>query len=69
MPLSAALVVKNFSNASNPPAEAPMPTMGKLCSELVEGVLCSLYWTDFSFAREADGDFLVTLERRGLLGA
>jgi len=27
IPLSAAICVKNCSNASNPPAEAPMPTM------------------------------------------
>jgi hypothetical protein len=28
MPLSAGMAVKNLSNASSPPAEAPIPTIG-----------------------------------------
>ncbi|MGO9119289.1 MAG: hypothetical protein ACLQPD_16985 [Desulfomonilaceae bacterium] len=29
MPLSEGMLLKNCSNASSPPADAPMPTMGK----------------------------------------
>jgi len=29
MPLSAGIALKNFVNASSPPAEAPIPTTGK----------------------------------------
>ena len=52
MPVSGGVWVKNCSKASNPPAEAPMPTMGK-------GALVSRTGTSFSdFGDPGSGLFL-----------